>query len=324
MDKKRAVPAVCGCISDNGATFEVAQTSTNQGFHVPPRTAGLLYIVEKYGDPKSNARMGFPIGSPEDDELWCNYEPSTIFLSDAVVFREDVEFVDDPDYYPTYHTLTPEQRGVYLKWLQDPTAEVDYGYVFLYYYGLERQLLLGNFQDAVDEILMLRDCHNKPSFLLSSMNALLTACVIKNRPDTAATLLNLFKTDAPSDIELVVAARMDIELPIETVMGLARDTRESLQRYLKLRPDYYRQSLADFLKTRTGRPTLPLEWLPSVDSLPKRQQEAFVNFSFPNFVGHPDIPSILSCPEFTEFFDSMCATVHESVKARLALERQSH
>ncbi len=47
------------------------------------------------------------------------------------------------DYWPSYSEISPEARGAYLKWLSmgknDPEADI--GYVFLYFYGLERRLL---------------------------------------------------------------------------------------------------------------------------------------------------------------------------------------
>lgn len=46
-------------------------------------------------------------------------------------------------YWPRFETASPESRGAYLTWLSsgkcDPTA--DAGFVFLYFYGLERRLL---------------------------------------------------------------------------------------------------------------------------------------------------------------------------------------
>jgi len=47
-------------------------------------------------------------------------------------------------YWPAYGDITPEARGAYLTWLaagkKAPTADI--GYVFLYFYGLERRVLL--------------------------------------------------------------------------------------------------------------------------------------------------------------------------------------
>jgi tellurite resistance protein len=46
-------------------------------------------------------------------------------------------------YWPSYSTISPEARKAYLSWLaggrKDPSADI--GYVFLFYYGLERRVL---------------------------------------------------------------------------------------------------------------------------------------------------------------------------------------
>jgi tellurite resistance protein len=46
-------------------------------------------------------------------------------------------------YWPSYHDISPEARAAYLQWLAsgkcDPDADI--GYVFLYFYGLERRAL---------------------------------------------------------------------------------------------------------------------------------------------------------------------------------------
>lgn len=53
-------------------------------------------------------------------------------------------------YWPSYHTITPEARRGYLQWLAggraDPSA--DTGYVFLFFYGLERRALIDAVHDT--------------------------------------------------------------------------------------------------------------------------------------------------------------------------------
>jgi len=54
------------------------------------------------------------------------------------------------DYWPSYSTISADARATYLKWLltgrSDPTADV--GYVFIYFYGLERRALTDAASDA--------------------------------------------------------------------------------------------------------------------------------------------------------------------------------
>jgi uncharacterized tellurite resistance protein B-like protein len=54
------------------------------------------------------------------------------------------------DYWPSYSQISPAARRAYLNWLcsgrKDPNADV--GFVFLYFYGLERRALLDGSKDA--------------------------------------------------------------------------------------------------------------------------------------------------------------------------------
>lgn len=68
------------------------------------------------------------------------------------------------NYYPNYAFITPEQRYTYLEWLaagrKDTNPEKrELGYVFLFFYGLERRLLLDKVpdQEVVAELVRLLD-----------------------------------------------------------------------------------------------------------------------------------------------------------------------
>lgn len=62
-------------------------------------------------------------------------------------------------YWPSYSAVSPEARGVYLEWLaRGRKDEIDIGYVFLFFYGLERRVLLNRMapsghRDVSDEEL---------------------------------------------------------------------------------------------------------------------------------------------------------------------------
>nr|WP_269454285.1 TerB N-terminal domain-containing protein [Saccharothrix espanaensis] len=53
------------------------------------------------------------------------------------------------DYWPAYHSITPRSRAAYLLWLEGGrwAADAYIGYVFLYFYGLERRALVDAQQD---------------------------------------------------------------------------------------------------------------------------------------------------------------------------------
>jgi hypothetical protein len=104
-------------------------------------------------------------------------DPSTIYSKLPITVPKDITLVSKPGYYPSYIGLSPEQRYVYLNWLQDITQEIDVGYMFLFYYGLERRLLIGPFEKAFDMIVRLRKLTKNDSFLNYSGNALFYSTV---------------------------------------------------------------------------------------------------------------------------------------------------
>ncbi len=80
-------------------------------------------------------------------------------------------------YWPAYHNCTPEQRGAYLDWLHggrlDPAVEL--GYVFIFFYGLERRILVDGEDHLVviDELLRLLSIYTKSNSFNSYATTLL-------------------------------------------------------------------------------------------------------------------------------------------------------
>jgi len=92
---------------------------------IPKRTTKLLYFPNKK-PPSTSSILGVSI---------------SVNLFNNQIEIGNINNIPRPDYYPTYAGLNPEQRWIYLNWLQNPSESINIGYVFLYYYGLERQLL---------------------------------------------------------------------------------------------------------------------------------------------------------------------------------------
>ena len=94
---------------------------------------GLVYV---------GTRLPTRSGTPDP----CLLDPSV-----RVAVRGDYCDRHDMSYWPSYSTVSAEARRAYLKWLadgrRDPTADI--GYVFLFFYGLERRAIVdGHTDDA--------------------------------------------------------------------------------------------------------------------------------------------------------------------------------
>jgi len=100
---------------------------------------GLIYFV-----PQKPSRSGYG----EDNEASAIYPALPI---GAGVDWEARSF----SYWPSYSQIPPDARNTYLKWLADGAKDstVGVGYVFIYFYGLERRLVL----DCQDKKISERD-----------------------------------------------------------------------------------------------------------------------------------------------------------------------
>lgn len=116
--------------------------------------------------------------------------------------------------YPSYPELTPEQRWTYLNWLTDITKDISVTYKFLYLYGLERQLLIGNFDLAVEELIRLyeTDKTKELNFKDYIIDSLILASGMKNRPNIITKAPFLLKSINNLSLTLRVQAGKDLEL----------------------------------------------------------------------------------------------------------------
>ena len=109
-----------------------------QEFSIP---GGMIYQVAK--------EQGYPA------------EPSAICPT-LTVGRLPAEMYLDLGYYPSYEQITPMQRRTYLEWLAGGRTDADpgsraLGYLFLFFYGLERRIILQKDNDSrlLEEIIRL-------------------------------------------------------------------------------------------------------------------------------------------------------------------------
>lgn len=104
-------------------------------------------------------RQGFFYYGGQLDAYHSNQYVSRYF-TEASLIDDTLEIVENHsyfidasiDYQPRYIQLSAEARGAYLDWLfgarRDPNTPI--GYVFIYFYGLERRILVDSTQGDVD------------------------------------------------------------------------------------------------------------------------------------------------------------------------------
>lgn len=116
-------------LSNNPNKFWLSEEQTVEinGYYL---NKGLVYV-------------GKNLSTVESRNYWQEIEPSLINPSLPVNKENPDHEGSSLSYWSSYKGITPEARAAYLEWLEsgrkDPQTNI--GYVFLYYYGLERCLL---------------------------------------------------------------------------------------------------------------------------------------------------------------------------------------
>ncbi|MCU1685179.1 MAG: hypothetical protein JWQ81_5918 [Amycolatopsis sp.] len=166
------------------------------------------------------------VGTSMADAAGSNTEPALIDPTLPVDLRTPDWQGESMSYWPSYADISPRARGAYLAWLTggraNPNAYI--GYVFLYFYGLERRVLteLPHLDNAaaecstlVAEISRLLQIYQGNSSFRGYAQALLDSAGILDpalRYDRAAPRVPEWSHELPMDLkiglaQLAVAAR---------------------------------------------------------------------------------------------------------------------
>ena len=296
-------------------------------FRFPQRTGELIYWSNKSRENISTGyglsiKLGPTNGEAEVEDIIPD-DPSTIFTTLPVRKPFKIKNVPHPGYYPTYASLTPEQRWIYLSWLQDVSQLIYIGYVFLYYYGLERQLLTGKFDLAVDEIIYLRKFHDNSSFKYYSNTALLTSCIIKKQYDRFKDISPLLYSDISLDsLLLLIAYNSKYDLTAKNLINLSSGIKGINKRYIINNTDLFENVLEKHLLKRYGVNYFPFSSKFNLSDLPLSREIFFANFSFPPEIRTPAIPNFFKYHPFVDEVKTLLKETHEEVKSILREQRK--
>lgn len=314
----------------SGVVTDLVVTGGN--LSIPDHTAKLLFISH---EPNPTFQSGLRIsisleiydGKIEVKHLSPD-EPSTIFTALPIARPRQPELVPSPGYFPSYAELSPEQRWAYLNWLTNISQPINIGFVFIYYYGLERNLLIGDFDSAFDEIMILRQAHaGNQSFDIYSRSALLNSALSRKRMDRLEQLYRLVQPSRFSNTELLLAHQLGYDLGVEGLMRLAPNLRTVQKHYIKKNPYEYKVALSAVLEEEFDSPYLPFGSAYKIAEVPKRQHVLYANISFPSEIRTPALPSFVDYAPFANEACRILNLAHQRVKQELSSARkksQSH
>lgn len=164
---------------------------------------GFIYVGEKLKIPKNSYTYW-------DNEN--NNDASLINPNLKVILAEPWEYGDEMGYWPKYSDIPAKCRGAYLKWLAEGRVEVkaNIGYVFLFFYGLERRIFVdaveNNVQpqerlDIVNEVIRLLELYgDNNSFKTYAQNFLSMEWLLFQRDDDKIPEYLKFNGQYPNDI----------------------------------------------------------------------------------------------------------------------------
>lgn len=292
--------------------------------NVAPEIADLVWIGDgefknydfSTDTPTTNVNNSFSIISSKMPE-----EPSVLYLSLPVSAPEKNIPVESPPYFPIYRELSPEQRWLYWEFLSKPfSQEHNIGYVFLFYYGLERHLLSGNLDKSFSIILKFREMYDNNSFQHYTARSLTLVCISKKRADLA---LKFLESDSRSDISSIpinylLLLKYSFQIPLTASEIIKNHTYFLFNntRYIKNHPELFSETFQELIHREFQANSIDLnQHFPiNIQQLPVKQERIFANISLSNY----EIPvPIFENKDFIKKISSLLNETHETVKSKL-------
>lgn len=250
-------------------------------------------------------------------------EPSMIDLNLSV---KESKSVNRPSYYPAYSGLTPEQRNVYWNYLKNPyDSNFDIGYVFLFYYGLERHLFNGEIEKVVDVILKLRNQFKNNSFQYYSGNAIVLSCLIDQRADILLKFLDSLDVDYKKKIapEILLFAIHSFNLKFKAIdlMFFSKEIGFKKDNYIKEYPKMFADKLKEIMVNKNGEDYIYLQYLVrNLDEVKQISIRPYANLSLID--KEITLPNLLSSETLLKEGYNLLYEAHEKVKQELVTMRK--
>lgn len=311
-DKKRELSNV------NNGQFLIIRKNLFQSikFYIPEPTRSLIWLIDK--DPsnyKSPMTMRIEIEiipTGFEPKLAKNNffsEPSLIWTKMAVEQNNELE--KEKMYYPEYNRFSPKQRYQYLKWLEDIEKETNLSYVFHYYYGLERHLLIGDYDKAVVEVLRLIKFHDEGSFKYYATSALICSSLYRKRYDILQKAPIILEQNTEESWVLRYISRK----PITSLdlINIASNVGFNNKTYIKKYPKLFFKILQENIDNFEEHKGKIFDQFKYKD-LKKEKQLSFANLSVPESIRNTKVPNVLGNNTFKAIVLQLLRDAHSKIK----------
>jgi hypothetical protein len=285
--------------------------------------ANLLYFTDKHPRTVSSDIEVQMAINPDSEEFEIveipASDPSIIYFDLPVKKPKDINNVPALSHFPSYSRMTPEQRWIYWNWLQSPSDPIDIGYVFVFYYGLERHLVSGDFDLAFDAILFLQEHHHHYSFEGYSNPALFYSLLTRKRYDRLEEVLYLKGVNGWPVVGIMAANILGMNLTGADLMELASRIKGVNKRYVEGEPELFEEKLNETIKSKYRMDLFPFSERFKLSHVPP-QMEAYANYSLSERVY--GLPRFCDYAPFADEVKAILAETHATVKAILTERRR--
>jgi hypothetical protein len=250
-------------------------------------------------------------------------EPSSIYTNLNISEPLNSSNLGNLGYYPSYSGMSEQQRWRYLHFLNDPySSDIDIGYVFVLYYGLERHLLKGDYQKAFGVILKLRRFHIHSSFISYSTGALIISSVIHDRKDNIKVLLSEVidrNHHIHPSMYMIMKAIIHERVHADEVMKFYKKFELSNTHYIRKYPELFSNELKKLLDSEPEIKQYPHNYIS--DNSPMDLVLVFANISFET--RDIRLPDLFKIEKFIAFGNSLLQRTNILIKQKLQDERSS-
>lgn len=292
--------------------------SANLKYSIPEPTRSLLWVTDENPEKAISpftinilptfTEHGVEIEIDKDKGNILE-EPSLIWTKLPVMPNDELE--TEPMYYSVYHMLSPKHRYQYLMWLQDVTKPTNLSYVFLYYYGLERHLLIGDYDKARDEIIRLIKYHDQNKFRFYVIAPLIAASLYRKKLDILEKAPFLLKEVTNEALALRAAHRTP--LIAKDVINLAYEVGFKNKRYILNSYERFLTILQKIINNFEQHNGSIWDWI-DFTKLEESKQRVFLNISIPEKFRETNVPQILANDRFKNLLKLFLEETHNDLK----------
>lgn len=308
--------------SEEKSNFPIKKelSSIVESLLIPEPTRSLLWITEEDTSKIEHAGSITISISMSDEGVKVDEKKNGFYSEPSLIWKKlsvkpNNDLAQEAMYWPSYSAFFPETRYQYLHWLCDITQPTNLSYVFLYFYGLERHLLVGDYDSAVDEIARLLKAHPKKSFVQYASQSLIIASLGKKRLDIIERVPSLLEEEI--DEALALRIIKGTSMSPDDVISIASKVGFTNKRYIKMYPDVFKEELQkniDEFENQFGSllSNFKLEDFKTVETA------VFANSSIPESIRRIKVPVILEDQKFSTGIKNLLQSTHDNVKSRIS------